>query len=260
MTNRTDYSNKNALINGLLSTIIVTGDFLMPIYCKGTHCKNCIIFYGHIWKNFDEESKEDLSSITFPIRYKKRQVISMEANPSQNVYIIKKGLVKTYKSLPGGRQQILEILKKEDFLHLTSLFDLYCNHSSETIVDSELCAIDKNSLEKLLKRKPKTALVLMEFMKHKLVRSYQKILDLGQKSARARIASFLLDLPETLYEEPRNEIAMPISRAELAELIGLSAETGIRILQDFKRQKLIDLDRNQLAITNVPRLQLISER
>ena len=76
----------------------------------------------------------------------------MEANPSQNVYIIRKGLVKTYKSLPGGKQQILELLKKEDFLHLTSLFDLYCNHSSETVVDSELCAIDKNLLEKLLKK------------------------------------------------------------------------------------------------------------
>jgi len=232
----------------------------MPIYCKGSHCKNCIVFYGHLWKDFDEESKEDLCAITFPIRYKKHQVISMEASPSQNVYIIKKGLVKSYKSLPGGKQQILQILRKEDFLYLTSLFDHFSNHSSETIVDSELCAIEKDSLEKLLKKKPKTALVIMEFMKSKLVRSYQKILDLGQKSARARIASFLLDLPETLYDEPRNDIAMPISRAELAEFIGLSEETAIRILQDFRRQKLIDLDRNHLELTNIPRLQRISER
>ena len=177
----------------------------MPIYCRGTHCKNCIIFYGHLWKDFDEESKEDLCSITFPMRYKKRQIISMEANPSQNVYIIKKGLVKTFKSLPGGKQQILEILKKEDFLNLTSIFDFYYNHSAETIVDSELCAIDKNLLEKLLKKKPKTALILLEFMKNKLVRSYGKIRDLGQKNARSRIASFLLELPETLFQEPRNE-------------------------------------------------------
>lgn len=232
----------------------------MPIYCRGTHCKNCIIFYGHIWKDFDEESKEDLCSITFPIRYKKHQVISMESNPSQNVYVIKKGLVKTYKTLPGGKQQILEILKKEDFLHLTSLFDLYCNHSSETIVDSELCAIDKNLLERLLKKKPRTALIIMEFMKTKLVRSYQKIRDLGQKNARSRIASFLLELPETLYEEPRNDITMPLSRTELAEVVGLSEETAIRILQDFKRQKLIDLDKSEMVLLNIPRLQKISER
>jgi CRP/FNR family transcriptional regulator len=174
--------------------------------------------------------------------------------------VIKKGLVKTYKTLPGGKQQILEILNKEDFLHLTSLFDLYCNHSSETIVDSELCAIDKNLLEKLLKKKPRTALIIMEFMKNKLVRSYQKIRDLGQKNARSRIASFLLDLPETLYEEPRNDITMPLSRTELAEVVGLSEETAIRILQDFKRQKLIDVDRNEMVLLNIPRLQKISER
>ncbi len=232
----------------------------MPIYCRGTHCKNCIIFYGHLWKDFDEESKEDLCSIAFPIRYKKHQVMSMESNPSQNVYVIKKGLVKTYKSLPGGKQQILEILKKEDFLHVTSLFDLYCNHSSETVMDSELCAIDKNLLEKLLKKKPRTALIIMEFMKNKLVRSYQKIRDLGQKNARSRIASFLLDLPELLYEEPRNDITMPLSRTELAEVVGLSEETAIRILQDFKRQKLIDIDKSEMVLINIPRLQKISER
>jgi len=232
----------------------------MPIYCQGTHCKNCIIFYGHLWKNFDEESKEDLCSITFPVRYKKHQVISMEANPCQNVYVIKKGLVKTYKSLPGGKQQILEILKKEDFLHLSSIFGLYCDHSSETIVDSELCAIDKSLLEKLLKKKPGTCLIIMEFLRNKLVRSYQKIRDLGQKNARSRIASFLLDLPGTLYEEPRDEITIPLSRNELAEVMGLSEETAIRILQDFKRQKLIAIDKNEMVLMNIPRLQKISER
>jgi CRP/FNR family transcriptional regulator len=184
----------------------------------------------------------------------------MEANPSQNVYIIKKGLVKTYKSLLGGKQQILEILRKEDFLNLTCLFDFYCNHSSETIVDSELCAIDKNLLEKLLKKKPKTALIIIEFMKNKLVRSYQKIRDLGQKNARSRIASFLLDLPETLYEEPRSEFTLPLSRTEFAEVVGLSEETAIRILQDFRRQKLIEIDRNEIVLLNVPRLQKISEK
>lgn len=125
----------------------------MPPYCKGTLCKNCIIFYGHLWKGFDEESKEDICSITFLVRYKKRQVISMETNPIQNVYVVKKGLVKTYKSLPGGKQQIIEIIKKEDFLNLNSLFGEYCNHSAETLVDSELCAIEKGMLENLLKKK-----------------------------------------------------------------------------------------------------------
>ncbi|MFH0813322.1 MAG: Crp/Fnr family transcriptional regulator [Pseudomonadota bacterium] len=232
----------------------------MPPYCKGTLCKNCIIFYGHLWKGFDEESKEDICSITFLVRYKKRQVISMETNPIQNVYVVKKGLVKTYKSLPGGKQQIIEIIKKEDFLNLNSLFGEYCNHSAETLVDSELCAIEKGMLENLLKKKPKTGLIIIEFMKKKLVRSYQKIRDLGQKDARSRVASFLLDLSETLYEEPQSEFTLPLSRTEFAEAVGLSEETGIRILQDFKRQNLIDIDKNLIALLNIPRLQKISDK
>ena len=232
----------------------------MPIYCRGTHCKNCIIFYGHLWKDFDEESKEDLCAITFPVRFQKRQVISLEANPSQNVYVVRKGLVKTYKSLSGGKQQIIEILRKEDFLNLNCIFDDFCNHSSETLTDAELCAIDKIMLEKLLKEKPKTALIIIEFMKKKLVRSYEKIRDLGQKNARSRVASFLLDLSENLHDEPHLELALPLSRGELAEMVGLSEETGIRILHDFKKDKLISLDRSNVALLNVPRLQKIADK
>ncbi len=232
----------------------------MPIYCRGTHCKNCIIFYGHLWKDFDEESKEDLCTITFPIRYKKGQVISMESNPSQNVYVIKKGLVKTYKSLAGGKQQIIEILRKEDFLNLNCIYDDFCNHSAETLTDAELCAIDKTMLEKLLKKKPKIGLIIIDFMKKKLVRAHEKIRDLGQKNARSRVASFLLDLSENLHDEPQAQFMLPLSRTEFAEVVGLSEETGIRILQDFKRDKLISIDRNKVALLNIPRLQKISER
>lgn len=232
----------------------------MPTYCKGTHCKNCIIFYGHSWKDFDEESKEDLCAITFPIRYKKRQVICMESNPVQNVYVVKKGLVKTYKSLPGGKQQILAIIKKEDVLNIHCLFEDFGHHSSETLIDSELCAIDKNLLENLMNKKPKIALIFIEFMKKKLVRSYQKIMELGQKNARSRIASFILDLSENLFEESHREFTLPLSRVEFAEVVGLCEETAIRILQDFKRESLINIDKNEVALLNIPRLQKISEK
>ena len=115
-------------------------------------------------------------------------------------------------------------------------------------------------LEKLLKKKPRVGLVLIDFMKTKLIRSYDKIRDLGQKNARSRVVSFLLDLSENLHDEPQLEFVLPLSRTELAEAVGLSEETGIRILQDLKRDKLISIDRNNVALLNLPRLQRISER
>jgi CRP-like cAMP-binding protein len=71
----------------------------------------------------------------------------------------KKGLAGTYKSLPGGTQQILSIIKKEDILNIHCLFEEFGHHSSETLVHCELCAIDKNLLKNLLKRKPKAGIL-----------------------------------------------------------------------------------------------------
>ena len=81
-----------------------------------------------------------------------------------------------------------------------------------------------------------------------------------KKNARSRIVSFLLDLSENLHDEPRLEFVLPLSRTELAEAVGLSEETGIRILQDLKRDKLISIDRNNVVLLNLPRLHKISER
>lgn len=111
-----------------------------------------------------------------------------------------------------------------------------------------------------MKKKPKTALIFIEFMKKKLVRAYQKIMELGQKNARSRIASFILDLSENLFEESRREFTLPLSRVEFAEVVGLCEETAIRILQDFKRESLIDIHKNEVALLNIPRLQKISEK
>ena len=83
--------------------------------------------------------------------------------------------------MPGGKQQILSIIKKEDILNIHCLFEEFGHHSSETLVDCELCAIDKNLLENLLKRKPKIGIILLDFMKKKLVRSYQIIMERGHK-------------------------------------------------------------------------------
>ncbi|MCX8012158.1 MAG: Crp/Fnr family transcriptional regulator, partial [Desulfobacterota bacterium] len=182
------------------------------------------------------------------------------ANPVQNVYVVKRGLVKTYKSLPGGKQQILFLIKKEQILNLHCLFEDFSHHSSETLVDSELCAIDKKLLEDLLKQKPKAGIIFLEFMKKKLIRSYQKIMELGQKDARSRIAAFLLDLSENLFDEPQNDFALPLSRVEFAEVVGLCEETAIRILQDFKRERLLDINKNSISILNFARLQKISEK
>jgi CRP-like cAMP-binding protein len=54
----------------------------------------------------------------------------------KKIYIVKKSLVKAYKSLTGGKQQILSIIKKEDILNIHCFFEEFGHHSSETLVDS----------------------------------------------------------------------------------------------------------------------------
>ncbi len=54
---------------------------------------------------------------------------------------------------------------KEDILNIRCLFEDFGYHSPKTLVDCELCAIDKNLLKSLLKRKPKTGIFFLEFMK-----------------------------------------------------------------------------------------------
>jgi CRP/FNR family transcriptional regulator len=73
---------------------------------------------------------------------------------------------------------------------------------------------------------------------------------------RGRIASILLDFADNIYKN--DSFDLPLSRKEMAELIGMTVENVIRILSEFKKDGIINIDGKSIDIVDRQKLQLIA--
>ena len=87
---------------------------------------------------------------------------------------------------------------------------------------------------------------------HELGLMEQKLVTIAQKSVRERLAATLIMLKETygMEGDESNLIDIALSREDLANIIGTATETVIRLLSDFKTQKLISLQGKKIKVLN----------
>ena len=96
---------------------------------------------------------------------------------------------------------------------------------------------------------------MMKLLSGDLKKAEQMITTLAQKPVRERMAETLLFLKETYgFEEDGITLNVTLTREELANLVGTATETGIRLLSEFKIEKIIELVGKRIKIINMPNL------
>ena len=158
--------------------------------------------------------------------YKKGTEIYGEKEPAEYVYQVKSGAVRSYKLTSDGRRQI-------GAFHLTSdIFGLEngSEHrfTAEAIVDTTLRLIKRQSLEMVAESDSVVARNLLSMTTSNLQHAEDHMLLLGRKTSLERVAAFLLEMDKRLTAA--GVIALPMSRRDIADYLGLTLETVSRAL------------------------------
>jgi CRP-like cAMP-binding protein len=219
-------------------------------------CKNCIVRDLTILADLNFQELEKVSALIYLKSFKRKKIIFLEDTPSSTVFIMKSGNVKTYKSLPDGREQIINILSPGDMLGFDSLYDDHYVSTAEAIQDTELCCIRKKDLIDLLKHNPEVGLKFIKIMNRELNRAQDRIRDLGLKDARERVASLLMMLFTAKAAGARP--GFTLSRQEISEMVGVAQETVIRILSEFKSDGVIRTEGRAIFIADPEELRRLA--
>ncbi|MHA1154364.1 MAG: cyclic nucleotide-binding domain-containing protein, partial [Alphaproteobacteria bacterium] len=115
-----------------------------------------------------------------------------EAEPADHLFNVTAGAVKVYKLLADGRRQMTGFLFPGDFLGLAN--EENYAYSAEAVTHTALCRFPRRKLERLLEKYPKMEHRLLGMASHELAVAQEQMLLLGRKTAREKIASFLLML------------------------------------------------------------------
>jgi len=177
-----------------------------------------------------------------------RTVIS-EGDPANDLFNVVRGCVKLYKLLPDGRRQVTGFLFPGDFLGI-ALNDTYA-YSAEAIEPLQLCRFPRKRLEALLVELPRLERRLLGETAHELAAAQDQMLLLGRKTAKERVASFLVTLSRRAEKRgrPASPLDVPMSRTDMADYLGLTTETVSRTLTQLRKAKLIAIaGRDGIAI------------
>lgn len=204
--------------------------------------------------------------------YRPRQVIFCEGSPPLGLYLVCHGEVKLYHADRFDREHILEVARAGAVLGEFS-FDDSLTHSvsAEAMSESQLCFLPRERLARFLERHPGAAVKLIAALSTELAAARRKARDLALKGAESRLASWLLELART-PRSPSNgdrekdkdkdkggeRIEFPYSRREIAEMIGVSTETAIRLLGKLRERQLIGIERRSVILRDVERLKRIA--
>ncbi|WP_341633689.1 Crp/Fnr family transcriptional regulator [Sphingomonas agri] len=186
----------------------------------------------------------------------RRDLVS-EGDEPRYVHLVLDGWACRYKQLPDGKRQIVALFVPGDFCDVNVYILRQMDHSIGAITRLKVATITPEEMNALTAERPRITQALWW---HELVAAAVQrewTLNLGQRSAYERLAHMLLELYLRLEAVGRardGRCDFPLTQNDLADATGLTAVHVNRMLQKLRRDGLIELERKQLQILDIPRM------
>jgi len=206
----------------------------------------------------NDEQLEQVARLVIERFYKAGRIIFFENEPGEAVFFLKSGRIKITKADDDGREQILHFVHPGEMFAEVVLFgDSSYPATAEVIEDAEVQLIRNEDMDKLILEHPDIALGFLRIMAQRLRFAQRQINELALMSTTRRMASMLLFLAtdQGTKTDKGIKINMSLTKQDLASLIGTSRETANRILSDFRKQKAIEVNRQEIVVLDKEKLK-----
>lgn len=229
---------------------------------KASPCELCLSRKFSMFADLSESHLCNISDNKNFISHKKGQILFYEGTKPLGVFCISSGIVKVFKTASNGKEQIIRLAKKGDFLGYSSMLGEEAYSNTATIVeDAKICFVPKETFLKVLVEDNNFHRRLTKALCNDLGLMEEKLTDATQKTIRERLAFTLLKLSDTYGVDggEGEKIDVVLSREEIAGLVGTATETVIRLLSEFKKDELIEFDGKKIIVLDKKQLARLSD-
>lgn len=202
--------------------------------CKGCdkHNYECITIVP-IFGGLSEEERAEIASITVERPLKRGEYIYRQGESRGELYVLHTGHVKLYRVSFEGKEQIIRTVGAGEFFGELSLFSHKKQTDSAVALESvTMCVIEWEKLRSLMKRIPTIAFKVMEELTSRL----EQLEEATLLSVDQRLARYLIEA-----SKGEKTFQLPLSKGDVASLLGISQETLSRKLSLLQQEKLIKL-------------------
>lgn len=227
-----------------------------------TRCEKCVVRNRAICAALDSEEIEVLNAIGRTRALSAGESFIWEGEDAVLLANVIAGVLKLSAGTRDGREQIVGVVYPSDFIGRP--FGTVTEHTITALTDAEVCVFNRRDFDAFALKHPELEHKLLEKTLAELDRTRRWMLLLGRKSASEKLASFLLEMGERLTDvELLNDatsmrrFALPFSRQQIADVLGLTIETVSRQFTRLKAEGLIDLpSRREVVLVDIEGLSV----
>ena len=210
-----------------------------------------------LFQTLNEEELKLINKDRYSVRFHPGEVILKQGTQANYFISIIEGFAKMYIEGYHDRNLILDFIKPWNLIggpgvHLNGKY----RYSVVAIQETLVCFIDAGHFREVLGMNGRFSDMFIQMCSFNYGRSLERMVGLSQKQMHGRIADALIYLSEEIYDN--NIIGGEISRQDIADYTSMSKDSAIRILKEFERDSIINLEGRLIEILESRRLHDIS--
>jgi len=206
---------------------------------------------SEVFSELSEAEIKEVSRLFEERGFKKDEYIFMEEDPSDWLYIVAKGRVKIVKHSLAGKDVILEIIQPGGIFGGVAVLDRRpFPASAQAMEQTEVLRISRKRLFDIMEEYPVLKLAMVRTFSDRLRNAHETLKNIATERVEKRIASLLLKLSEKVgaKEGEYTRIEFPLTRQEIADMVGTTVETCIRTMSKFQKEGMVKSSGGRILI------------
>lgn len=210
-------------------------------------------FLSSVFEGLNEKALGELGRQVLDVRYKQGDLIVQEGAPFTGVYIIYNGLVVIGKYSSAHKRRVLRFLAPGEFFGLEALFmagqDTHIQFA-RALLDAEVIHIHSNHFLEFLKRQPGSLLTLCSWFAREVAMLEFKLTRDATEGSLQNLAMLLSALCNKYGQKTAQGILinLPLRRSLIAEILGISEDTLLKLLKRLKNRQIIGMPNSSILI------------
>lgn len=213
-----------------------------------------ILAESALFSGLSEEQIREIQRIAQDKFFEKGDPIFWEGDEGNGFYIVAAGMVKIYKMSLEGKVQILHLYGPGHPVGEVPVFaGRHFPANAQAMEKCRLLFFGRDDFIELITENPSLALNMLAVLSMRLRQFTVQIENLSLKEVPGRLASYLIYL--TQEQDRRNQVKLPVSKGQLASLLGTIPETLSRIFNKMSVQGIIEVQGADITIRDPDALE-----